>query len=98
MKKHLNQILSLSFIMATLKSETQEVEVAEGNPIQLAAEELGVPFGCRHGMCGTCQVEVVEGIEHLSPPNEREQAMGMTGPYRLCCQASIKNGVVKLKV
>lgn len=84
--------------MAKLKTDNQEMEVPDGHPIQLAAEELGVPFGCRHGMCGTCQTEIVEGIENLSEPNEREQAMGATGPFRLCCQAEIKNGTVKLKV
>lgn len=84
--------------MAKLKTDNQEVEILDGNPIQMAAEELGVPFGCRHGMCGTCQTEIAEGIENLSPPNEREQAMGMTGPWRLCCQAQIKSGTVKLKV
>lgn len=84
--------------MAKLKTESQEVEVPDGQPIQLAAEERGVLFGCRNGMCGTCRTEIAEGIENLSPPNEREQAMGMTGPWRLCCQAQIKSGTVKLKV
>lgn len=84
--------------MAILRTDTKEIEIPDGSPIQLAAEELGVPFGCRHGMCATCQTEVVEGIENLSEPNENEKALGMTGPYRLCCQAEIKMGVVKLSV
>jgi ferredoxin len=84
--------------MAILKSETKQIEIPDGTPIQLAADELGVMFGCRHGMCGTCQTEVIEGIENLSEPNENEQAMGATGPFRLCCQAEIKKGTVKLRV
>lgn len=84
--------------MAILKTETKEVNVEDNSPIQMAADELGVPFGCRDGRCGTCQVEVVEGIENLSSPNEKEEAMGMTGPWRLCCQASIKKGIVKIMV
>ncbi len=84
--------------MAILKTETQEVELEDNSPIQMAAEELGVMFGCRDGRCGTCQTEIVEGIENLSAPNEKEEAMGMTGPWRLCCQAEIKKGIVKMKV
>ncbi len=84
--------------MAILKTDTQEIEVPNGTPIQLAADELGVLFGCRHGMCGTCQTEILEGIENLSEPNEREEAMGAIGPFRLCCQAEIKKGTVKIKV
>lgn len=84
--------------MAILKTETKEVEVEDNSSIQMAAEELGVMFGCRDGRCGTCQTEIVEGIENLSAPNEKEEAMGMIGPWRLCCQAEIKKGIVKLKV
>ena len=84
--------------MAILKSDSKQIEVPDGTPIQLAAEELGVMFGCRDGRCGTCQTEIVEGIENLSKPNEKEEAMGMTGPWRLCCQAEIKKGIVKIKV
>lgn len=84
--------------MAILKSETKQIEIPDGTPIQLAADELGVMFGCRQGMCGTCQTEIIEGIENLSAPNEKEEAMGATGPFRLCCQTEIKKGTVKLRV
>ena len=84
--------------MAILKSETKEIEVADSSPIQLAADELGVMFGCRDGRCGTCQKEILEGIENLSAPNDKEEAMGMIGPFRLCCQAEIKKGTVKIRV
>ena len=87
-----------SYLMAILKSNSNQIEVPDGTPIQLAAEELGVMFGCRDGRCGTCQTEIVDGIENLSAPNEKEEAMGMTGPWRLCCQAEIKKGTVKINV
>ena len=41
-------------------------EVQDGEPIQKASEELGVPFNCTNGICGTCMIDIVEGEENLS--------------------------------
>ena len=78
-----------------LASESQEVELNPG-PIMSAAEELGVPFSCRQGICGTCEVEVVEGMENLEPKNDKENNMKLPDGSRLCCQAEIKQGKVKI--
>lgn len=76
----------------------EEVEVAEGEPIAPACEEAGVPFACTEGICGTCIVEVVEGMENLSPFTEAEQDfLGDMGCERMACQCKMKNGRVKLK-
>ena len=47
--------------MAILKTDNKEVEVPDGSSTMNAAEELGVSFGCRQGVCGTCKTEVVDG-------------------------------------
>jgi 2-oxoglutarate ferredoxin oxidoreductase subunit beta len=80
---------------AILASASQEVEVQPG-PIMGAAEELGVPFSCRQGICGTCEVKVTEGLENLEPQNEKEKNMKLPEDHHLCCQSKIKGGKVKL--
>ncbi len=84
--------------MAILKTDTKEIEVPDGSPIMNAAEELGVPFGCRQGVCGTCKTEVVEGMENLDPKNEAELDLNFDGNYRSMCQCKIKSGVVKIRL
>lgn len=83
--------------MAILKTDSKEIEVPDGSPTMNAAEELGVPFGCRQGVCGTCKVEVVEGMENLEPKNDRELELNLDGNYRSMCQCKIKSGTVKIR-
>jgi adenylate cyclase len=51
-----------------------------------------------NGFCTTCLCEAIEGAEHLSPRNDREENMGVTeGNQRLGCQAEVQGDVtVKL--
>lgn len=52
---------------------------------------------CRgNGICGTCVVEVVEGLERLSPKNRREQLKlnGRPANHRLSCQCQVLGDVV----
>lgn len=83
--------------MAKLYVNDQEVEIENGDKIVDAIEELGVPIGCSNGVCGTCEIEVIEGMENLSEPNEEERDLGMEGNKRLGCQCTISGGVVRLK-
>ena len=82
--------------MATLYLNDEPVEVPDGENICDFIEELGVPIGCSNGVCGTCEVEVDEGMDNLSPINEEEVELGMEAPRRLGCQCVIKSGTVKL--
>ena len=58
-------------------------------------------FGCFSGRCGSCLIEVKEGIENLSPRTDLEDAFfEMTGDpesCRLACQCQI-TGNVKAKI
>ncbi len=51
-----------------------------------------------YGQCGTCIVEIVEGMENLSPKTDFEQRRLKKKPanYRLACQ-TIVNGPVSVK-
>ena len=83
--------------MATIKTNEQSIELADGAEIRESCKELGVPFGCESGLCATCEVEVLEGYENLEPVNEAEELMGVEDNYRLACQCKIKSGEVKIK-
>jgi ferredoxin len=82
--------------MPTLEVNGQQKEV-EAGPLQLAADELGIIFGCRSGMCRTCECEVVEGMGNLSERNEREKTHNLPENNRLMCQAEITSGKVVVK-
>ena len=83
--------------MAKIIVNDQEKEIPDGEPIKDACEELGIPFGCRQGNCGTCTSEILEGMENLGEKNEKENNMELQENQRLACQCKIKQGVVKLK-
>ncbi len=75
----------------------EEVEIEDGSPLHECCEEAGVPFACTEGVCGTCVIEVVEGMENLSPfTQEEKDFLGDQERERLACQCKIKGGCVKL--
>ncbi|MEQ9359368.1 2Fe-2S iron-sulfur cluster-binding protein [Coleofasciculus sp. F4-SAH-05] len=95
--------------MANIKfvKEDQEVIAADGANLREKALQnkidlytlKGKLMNCGgYGQCGTCVVEVVEGMENLSPRTEVEQRKLKKKPesYRLACQALV-NGPVSVK-
>ena len=82
--------------MAKLILNDEEIDVPDGENIVDFIEEAGVPIGCSNGVCGTCEVEVIEGMENLSEVNQEEEDLGMEGDKRLGCQCVINKGTVKL--
>jgi len=89
--------------MATLirEDENEEIEVKDNDNFDLIdqAEELGVAFGCQDGRCGSCRVEVVEGMENLSERTQNEKDLLTDDKnHRLLCQCKITSGVVKIKI
>lgn len=76
----------------------EEHNLPDGSEIAEVCENAGVPFACTEGVCGTCVIEVTEGIENLSEFNEAEQDfLGDQDNERLACQCKIKQGTVKIK-
>ncbi|AFY46286.1 ferredoxin [Nostoc sp. PCC 7524] len=86
--------------------ENKEVIAADGANLRLKAMENGIDiykfFGkltnCGgYGQCGTCVVEIVEGVENLSTPTDVENRMLKKKPanYRLACQTLV-NGPVSV--
>ena len=73
-----------------------EYSVADGQHIAEACESAGIPFSCNSGVCGTCQIEILEGAEHLGELNKEETDLGMDRNHRLGCQCKIISGTVKV--
>lgn len=95
--------------MANIKfvNENQEVIAADGANLRIKALEnridlytlTGKMMNCGgYGQCGTCQVEIVEGIDNVSPRTEVEQKILRKKPdtYRLACQ-TIVNGPITVR-
>lgn len=78
--------------------DEEEIEVADNSPLAEVCEEAGVPFACTEGVCGTCVIEVEEGMENLSEfTQEEEDFLGELCKERLACQCKIRSGSVKIK-
>lgn len=84
--------------MAVLRFEGDELDVPEGERLLEYAEQLGVPFGCQDGVCGTCRARVVAGMEFLKPRNDKEEDMDLDPDERLVCQCVITGGEVEIEV
>ena len=85
--------------MANIILDEKREEVEDGEPIKEACREMGVPFGCENGICGTCKITVDEGAENLNELNDKEEAMDdRDETHRLACQAKIVSGTVTIKL
>ena len=79
----------------------KRIETPGGETLLKIALDNGVSMehACGgNGFCTTCMCDVQEGIDRLSPRNDREENMGVTDdPMRLGCQATVEGDVtVKL--
>lgn len=86
--------------------ENKEVIAADGANLRLKAMQnsidiykfIGKMTNCGGGgQCGTCIVEIAEGIENLSPRTDVEERILKKKPenYRLACQTLV-NGQVSV--
>ena len=75
----------------------EEYEVKDGESIADACEQAGVPFACTEGVCGTCVIEVKEGMENLTEfTQEESDFLGDMEEERLACQCKLKQGNIKV--
>ncbi len=83
--------------MAKFILDNIEHEVPDGAALAEVSEKAGVPFSCNSGVCGTCQIEILEGPENLCELNQEEKDLAMDQNHRLACQCKIIQGTVKAK-
>ena len=82
--------------MAKLIIDDVEYDIEDGARIDDVCEGAGIPFSCNSGVCGTCQIEILEGADNLGELNDEENDLGMDRNNRLSCQCVINNGIVKV--
>ena len=82
--------------MAKLYIDNSEYDIPDGNQIAEACEKAGIPFSCNSGVCGTCQIEIVEGADNLNDLNREENELAMDRNHRLGCQCKLLHGTVKV--
>ncbi|MFT7616243.1 MAG: ferredoxin [Candidatus Woesearchaeota archaeon] len=83
--------------MAKLIIDETTLDIADGSKFVKEAESAGIPFGCTEGICGSCLVEVEEGMENLTEPTQEEKDFEIEDKQRLACQCVLKQNSVKLK-
>lgn len=84
-------------IIKDLGDEEKEIDVPDGANIQSFCEDVGVPFGCEEGLCGTCLMQVEEGMNCLSEwTQEEKDFFGEEGCERLACQCKLMGGKAKV--
>ena len=79
-----------------IAKDGREVSVEDGSYVKDACKEVGVPFSCEDGVCGTCMIDVLDGQDNLSELTEQEQDLARDKEHRLACQCKIKSGEVKI--
>jgi ferredoxin len=84
--------------------ENKEIEASIGSNLRFKAQEhnidiytfVGKLTQCGgYGQCGTCVVDIIEGIDNLSPRTAVEERMLRKRPSscRLACQATVQGPV-----
>lgn len=81
------------------ENTNQEFDIADGSSIHEICEKVGIPFACGYeGICGSCLIEITEGMENLSSFTQAEKDFfGDLSNERLACQCKILKGTVKIK-
>lgn len=76
------------------------IDVRETQTLLNAALSAGIPHTHVCGgnaRCSTCRVVVMEGLENMDPPNEKEQALAkrleLLPMIRIACQATVRGPV-----
>lgn len=95
--------------MANLKFIHEDKEIIAADGVNLREKALenridiytfkGKMLNCGgYGQCGTCLVEVVEGMENLSErtPAEQQKLRKKPDTYRLSCQTIVNRGDVSI--
>ncbi|KPK32482.1 MAG: ferredoxin [Chlamydiae bacterium SM23_39] len=77
----------------------EEFSLPDGSSIIKPCEKVGINFACGYeGICGSCLIEIVEGMENLNKPTQAEEDFfGEIENKRLACQCKILKNTVKIK-
>ncbi len=94
---------SIEFLVNSI-GRAKRVDAPEGGELVDICDEFlaPIPFSCRSASCGTCHIQVLEGVEFLEPPDPPEaellELLGGGSDHRLACQARVKRGAGAIRV
>lgn len=102
LKGEKNEMANITFV-----KDNKEIIAADGANLREKALQNGIDLytlkgklmNCGgYGQCGTCIVEIISGLENLSPKTDFEQRKLKRKPdnYRLACQTLV-NGPISVK-
>ena len=91
-----------------IQNEGRTIEVPDNTNLRDALKEAKMPLyngprkllNCRgHGHCGSCEILVISGADHLTPRTAAEHKMLKTYDVhrRLACQVAI-NGAAEIEI
>lgn len=92
-------------VFESTDAPTVEVDAPQGASLVDVCDERSarVPFSCRSASCGTCRIDVLEGINLLEGPRDEElDILDMFGDdparRRLACQTRVRPGPGRVRV
>jgi len=92
-------------VFESTDAPTVEVDAPQGARLVDVCDERSapVPFSCRSASCGTCRIDVLEGVELLEEPRDEElDILDMFGDdparRRLACQTRVRPGPGRVRV
>lgn len=88
-------------VKVMLGGTEHNVEIPKGENLLdgVNDKDVAVKWDCKSGVCDTCKIQVLKGMENLSAPNDAEQNMLgdlLQKGYRLSCQVTA-NGPCEIK-
>lgn len=97
---HLNSSNEKETKQSAFESRTYKVNQGAILYDELERQALGLPHGCLAGSCGSCRIQVIKGIENLSPMGviETDTVNSIKDLYpgkevRLSCRAKVLGDV-----
>ncbi len=82
--------------MAQLEFEDTVIDVPENVSLADYVEQFGFSIGCRVGVCGSCRIKVLEGMDNLNERTDMELSFALGEGERLACQCRILSGMVRI--
>ncbi len=86
------------------EDDQKQIEVAPDQSLTEICDEYptAILFGCRNAVCGTCLIEVTQGMGNISAVESDEQdLLSVLAPdnasARLACQCIIHKGEVQIR-
>lgn len=89
-------------MVVTVAGEKHEIKLDAGENMLMGAldRDVSLDYSCLEGMCDSCMVKVIDGLENISPPTTEEFEMlgedDVKSGLRLACMVKV-NGPVTIE-